>query len=149
MSTAVRRATLDDIPWIVGELRKFSKFYDTHHSLFPGDEQTAEKLAIILTNHVAFMAENDGNRAGFIMGVLIQHTFNSKIRVLSETFWWVADKYRGTRAGLILLDEFVKTGRGLVDMITFALETKSPVKPKCLEKRGFHLHEQNYLLEVT
>lgn len=149
MSTLVRRANLEDVPWIVDELEKFAKFYETHHSLFPGEKHAAEQLSMIITNHVAFVSEYNGNRAGFIIGVLFNHTFNPKIRILSESFWWVADKYRGTRVGLVLLDEFVKTGRGLADMITFALETKSPVKDRCLEKRGFHLHERNYLLEVT
>lgn len=49
----------------------------------------------------------------------------------------------------MLLNEFVAFGHANADWIALSLiEGASPVKQSSLVKRGFHLHESSYLLEV-
>lgn len=145
----VRRAYHDDVPWLLDELREFSEFFGSKHPLFPDDREHAKKVVHdLIREHVFFVAERGWVRAGFIAGLMHRHFFNPKWWVLTEVLWWVSPEFRGSRAGLLLLDEFVEYGRDHAHMIVMALEAKSPIHPKTLERRGFHLHESSYLLEV-
>jgi len=146
----VRHGEISDIAWLQEQLKLFSEFYDTKTELY--DEGYSEiGIRTIIKDHVLLIAENkDGERLGFIAGFLTPHSFNPKIIVLSEVFWWVAEKYRGTsRAGLLLLKSFIEIGRERADWITMSLAAKSPVNDRILEKYGFELHERNFLLEMN
>lgn len=150
----IRPAQAEDIPWLVGQLKVFSAFFGTKRPLFPDDEFAAKGLAMMMTNHLVLVAEMfhdelSAGPVGFIAGYVTPHPFNPTIRTLTETFWWVAEEYRWSRAGLKLLNAFVDWGRDNADWIMFALEEKSPVKEEVLLKRGFRLQERNYLCEVS
>lgn len=146
----IRQALPSDIDWLISQLRAFSHFFGTKKPLFGDEEQARESMLAVVQNHVVYVAENaDKTLMGFIAGCLIPHPYNPKITVLSEAFWWVDELYRGTRAGLKLLNAFVAFGKAHADWITFTLEAKSPVNESCLLKRGFRLQERNYLMEVT
>lgn len=148
MSILTRKATTDDIPWLMVELEKFAKFFGTHLSLF--DPVTAPGiLTNIIENHVFIMAQKqDGERLGFIAGLLSPHFFNPEIMQLTEAFWWVPEEFRGTGAGHVLFTEFVKVGVVEADWINFTLEHHSPVKDEFLLKRGFKPQERSFILEV-
>lgn len=149
MSIKIRLATVDDIPWLISELRKFAEFFGTNLSLL--DEETAPGgLAFFITQHYFTIAEKeDVGPIGFISGVLLPHPFNPKIMQLTETFWWVAEEHRQSRAGLMLFEEFVEFGKVNADWITFTLETASPVKDEFMMKRGFRNNERSFLYEVN
>ncbi len=151
MSVTVRAACLDDIPWMTAELREFSKFYGTKSPLMGADEEYVRAgLYTMVTHHVVQVAHHEsGELMGFIAGTLTPHVFNPDLSILCENFWWVATKYRKSRAGLLLLEAFIAAGKNYADMTTFSLvEGRSPVNEKSLMKRGFHLHERNYLMET-
>ena len=167
----VRRATMADIPWLVGELREFSAFFGTKRSLFPGDEACAFKLLAWLTDvpdceplhHPFFVAEKAGRevvlggdvhdfaeRVGFIAGLLSPHFLNGDVVTLTEVLWWVPPPHRQSRVGGLLFREFEAFGCAYADQIVFSLvEARTPVKRRTLERRGYHAHETSYLLEVA
>lgn len=152
---SVRRAVAADAPWLLTQLRAFSDFFGTTKPLFP-DDATADALLTALLAHPFYVAEKaslfhgvDPKPIGFICGTLAPHPFNPAITVLSEVFWWVDEANRLGRAGHLLLEAFLRVGREHADWIVFSLEAKSPVNPETLTKRGFHLHESSYLLEVA
>jgi RimJ/RimL family protein N-acetyltransferase len=150
LKITVRGATPEDIDWLLSQLREFSNFFGTRRSLFGDDDYSQSAMLNMIQNHIVFIAEReDVGPIGFISGYIIPHPYNPEIRLLSETFWWVDEEYRGTRAGLMLLNQFTDWGKKNADWITFALEEKSPVKETCLTKRGFRLHERSFLLEVS
>lgn len=134
---------------MVGELREFSAFFGSKKPLFESADVARAGLICMMAHHLVLVAERDGALVGFIAGMVTPHPYNAKIRVLSETFWWVTPAARGTRAGAVLLVAFVTWGKANVDWITLALETSSPINEDALTKRGFRLFERNYLLEVT
>jgi hypothetical protein len=148
MNVRTRRATLDDIPWMLGELRNFSDFYQTKRRLFADQEHVTTILTNLITNHFVCIAEKESSPMGFIVGMVSGHVFNPTIRTLTELAWWVEEKSRMSRAGLMLLNEFISFGKENADWINFSLEAHSPVKGDCLEKRGFSLKERNFILEV-
>ena len=145
----VRPAYASDVHWMLPQLQKFSQFYGTKIQLF-GDEAHARCfIENQIEQHLVLIADRDGTGPiGFISGIVTLHPYNPSIRLLSESFWWVDEEFRGTRAGLLLLEEFVAWGKVNCDWITFALEEHSPVRDKSLLKRGFHLQERSFLMEV-
>jgi len=149
MSIEIRPANDTDADWILGQLRSFSHMYGTKLSLF-GDDETYSRslLKNIIDNHIFLVAEKSGNLIGLVCGLLMPHHFNPKIKVLSEQFWWVAEHAREGRAGYLLLKEFIRIGREIVDWITFSLLEKSPVKRETLERLGFIYREQSFVMEV-
>ncbi len=148
MHITTRAATHQDLDWIVGELKAFSVFYGTKISIF-GDEGHARKfITEMIDKHVVFVAEQESTLIGFIAGLCTSHPYNPDIQMLSETFWWVPEEHRGSRAGAKLLSDFIAHGREHADWITFALEHHSPVKDETLERLGFKLQEKSFLMEV-
>jgi len=145
----ITQATLDDVPEILEELKAFSKFFGTKHELF-GDYDYAEKvIQSFIKDHVFLIASKaSGELIGLISGIIMPHQYNPKIMTLVESFWWVKEKYRGSKAGLKLLEEFITFGKENADWVVMTLEHDSPISDKCLLKRGFKPKEQSYLLEV-
>lgn len=148
MSVKIREAQSDDIPWLIQELGKFSNFYQTKRPLLEDEQYASSVLTELMTKHFFRIAEKNDERLGFIGGMVLGHAFNPKIKTLTELCWWVEERFRGTRAGLMLINELVRWGKENCDWITVSLEANSPVNPDCLEKRGFNLRERNYLMEV-
>lgn len=159
----VRPAEKSDVPWLLEQLREFSRFYGTQRPLVPSDPDMATRLVETMTGACPFFiaekhSQSDGEAdynfhfvesVGFIAGQLGVHPYNPEIRVLTEMFWWVVPEYRGTRAGAILFNVFTAYGKQHADWVIMTLEKDSPVDPKSLEKRGYRLQESSYLLEVA
>ena len=156
MAISVRRAEVSDIDWLIGQLRDFDRFANFKKPLMGNDAYCRVALKEMLEQHVVFIAETpvgdracDIERIGLIAGWITPHPFNPELRVLTETFWWVIEKYRGTRAGLLLLNAFQKAGAWhQADWILFTLEHHSPVSDKHLLRRGYVEKERSYLLEA-
>jgi hypothetical protein len=150
MGITTRRAVVGDLDWLLSELEAFSRFFGSKHDLFEDSDYTRQAMIGMIENHLVVIAETEeAVPVGFIAGVIIQHFFNPRLKVLSETFWWVTESHRHSRAGLLLLREFVAWGESNCDWITFALETQSPVRDEALLKRGFKQIERNFLKEVS
>jgi len=146
----IRAAVPADIDWLVAELRIFSSFHQSKLSAFPADEEHARKTLLdMLTNHLFLLAVQGEERVGFLAAYRFPHLFNPAIRVLSESFWWVAEKFRGNRAGLMLLEAFVEHGKQAADWLFVTLESNSPINPDALTRRGFRLHERYFLMETA
>lgn len=149
MEIFTRRAEDYDIDWLIGQLRQFSDFFDSKHKLFPDPDSARVGLKSFIDNHYILIADTEAyGPAGFIAGMLFNHPFNPSIKVLNESFWWVDPEFRGTKAGSILLYEFIQFGKANVNWVWMTLETNSPIKDEVLTKRGFILKERNYLMEI-
>lgn len=137
------------MPWLLDQLQTFAECFTSAYPLFPSDMDEARAvLDNLITNHVFLVAEQDGELMGFIAGVLWPHSYNKDILVLNESFWWVSAEHRGTRAGALLLTEFMEWGKREANWVVMTLEDNSPVREESLLKRGFRLKERNYLYEV-
>jgi hypothetical protein len=147
-SVSIRPARPADIPWLIVQLREFSKFNDVKYEVFGDEGYAAQKLVEMMERHYFSVAERGNELLGFLAGYYVPHPFNPQIITLVEMFWWVASEHRCSRAGLMLLDDYVAWGKRHANWITFALQSNSPVNPKTLLKRGFIEQERSYLLEV-
>lgn len=144
----IRKANSEDIDWLLSELKIFSKVYTTKLSPFGDEAYVRPGILHLIENHLFLIAELASQPVGLIAGYVSPHFFNPKIRTLSEIFWWVSVEHRNSRAGFMLLREFMEWGKKNVDWITVALEKKSPVSADALLKRGFELQEHSFLMEV-
>jgi hypothetical protein len=114
--------------------------------IFPGREYGLCVLVEMMRDHLLLVAiHDDGQRAGLIGGAVSRHFFNPAVTFLTETFWWVAEAYRQSRAGLMLLRAFVEWGESHVHRTVCAIEAESPVRESVLTQRGFKLIERNYV----
>lgn len=145
----VRRATFDDVNWIIPELKKFSNFFESKHQLFSDDEFVGDYIEDKIENHVVLVAEINNEPAGFMSAFKMPHPYNPSIRLLSESAWWVIEEYRGTRAGHMLFKEMVDIGKRECDWILMTIEDKSPVSDGYFLKQGFRFKEKSFLMEVT
>ena len=148
MGIEVRWAKDSDLPWVVEELRNFSEFHDSKYDLFLNEENTEAVMKITMKDHVLMVAEKDNTLMGFISGYFVPHPFNPELQTLCEQFWWVPEIHRKTRAGLLLLNNFIKFGKEAAQWVIMTIEEKSPVNENSLIKKGFRLHERSYLMEV-
>jgi len=147
----VRGAEQQDLDWLIGQLKEFSRFFGSHHVLFPHDDEAYARngLSGMMEKHLVLVAEReDKTPIGFVAGIVTPHLFNPKLRVLCETFWWVIPEARMSLAASKLLDAFTKWGQEHADWIIFSLEERTPVRDRGLLRRGFRLQERSYLMEV-
>jgi hypothetical protein len=136
--------------WLLEELKKFDQFAGTRYSMFPESEEDARgRLLNLIREHVFLVAERASERVGFVAGFIFQHHFNKDLLCLQECFWWVMPKYRGSSAGIRLLDAFKLAGESLeVDWIYFSMLPNTPASDRALLRRGFKLQDRLFLLEV-
>jgi len=145
----VRRAFPGDADWIIPELVKFARFADTKRSLIPSDPSVRDSIVdALIRRHVFFVSEKDGVPTGFICGLVAPNVLNPEIAVCYETFWWVLEKWRGSRAGVVLLDAFTQWCRENVDWVWFSLQHNTPGGERALMRRGYAYQETKFLLEV-
>lgn len=168
MAITVRPATENDVTWIIHQLRDFSQFYGTNKQLFTSAEQIRAPFTNLIEKHIVLIAEDVQDvgadvlsaqaetvspgralmRLGFMAGTLAPHPFNPDIRVLTEIFWWTSNDKRNSRAGAKLLNTFIEIGKKTADWVALGISGPSRVNEKHLLKRGFHLQERIYLMEV-
>lgn len=149
MSILIRKATVQDIDWLTFQLGKFSEFFESKYKLFGDIDYIKAALVPLINNHPFFIAENEIElRVGFISGNVFDHPFNPNIKTLLETFWWVDEAHRNSRAGAMLLNEFINYGKQNCNWIVMTLEHNSPIKEESLLKRGFRNQEHTYLMEI-
>lgn len=144
--------------WLMGQLREFDAFAGHKRSLIEDEDYARRALKVLVDDHFCAIAEDaqlaenelyaDRARMGFIAGYRTPHPFNPRIRVLTESFWWVTAEHRGSGAGRVLLNEFDEYARRYCDWAIMTLEHHSPVNPRHLTKRGYLPREQSFLLEV-
>lgn len=148
MTYKIRRAQATDVAWLKCELRKFSTFIETKYELYGSEEYTEDGLKLLIEKHFLTIATQEENPVGFIAGYFNPHLFNPSILVLCELFWWVTPEHRNSRVGAMLMNEFIDFGKKNAQWISFSFNRFTEVNEHALTKRGFHLHEKTYLLEV-
>jgi N-acetylglutamate synthase-like GNAT family acetyltransferase len=148
--SGIRTATVDDIPWIIEELKDFSKFIECGASKFPSEEYAVTTLKGIIENHVFLIACENNLRVGFIGGITHKNLMNPDATILAEMMWWVTPGKRHTGVGQALLQSFINVGRVLtgVSYVTVSLENNSPIRDNILTGLGLRPAERTFVMEV-
>lgn len=142
-------ATGADIPWIASELQEFFLSLNSKHSFFPPTQDLLyQELQGYIDNHVLLVAWGNGERTGVIGGLVESHPWNPSVVLLSERFWWVPLERRGSRAGYLLLREFMKMGDAIANIVVMGLEHNSQVSDRMMERFSLKKREILYVKEV-
>jgi N-acetylglutamate synthase-like GNAT family acetyltransferase len=140
----IRKATLDDVSWIV----KYA-VYDMcnllgNPELYNPRYLTDTFVPFVIQNGVAIV---DEKRQGIIGGMVIPHLYNPEKKVLSEMMWWVDENVRGSSLGYRLLKAFEEEAKkAQVDYIQMSLMESSTIKS--LEKQGYRRKEFALIKEI-
>lgn len=145
---SIRDANLNDLDKLLSELKSFASFYGTKLSLFGDVGYSKSALSAMIQDHLFLVCEKEDDIVGFISGLRSPHIYNPEIKVITESFWWVNEEYRGSRAGLKLLDSFIERAKQEADWVICTLEDNSPVRDDVFIRRGFRPVERSFLLEV-
>jgi len=149
LSIIIRKATLDDSPVILKQLKDSSDFYDSKHPLYGNDEVHSHNIVTgLIKEHVFFVAEKEGEVIGLIAGMLVPHIYNQNLMTLTQMFWWVKPEYRHGKTGLRLLNAYTEAGEEKADWIICTTHKHTPIKDRSFLKRGFHLNEKSFLKEM-
>jgi hypothetical protein len=141
----IRRATPDDIGWLIDQVKEFLEFAE-YDSLYD-PEYLPHLVAECVTNHFVLVAEDKGERLGMLAGMLQPHPYNPKKKMLAELCWWVPRNHRHSRAGLALLTTYMEWGKKNADIVTMCSMVNSPINSQALVKRGFKAKEQTFVWE--
>lgn len=74
--TLIRPAVVLDVEWIFKCCEDFAAFYQSKLSLAGNPEYGKQFLENMILNHFVMIGEVNGERAGFIAGLVSPHHFN-------------------------------------------------------------------------
>jgi len=92
----------------------------------------------------AFVCKDNGVPIGALGALIIPNIYNPEVYTLAEMFWYVPDKYRNSRAGLLLLNALLDEAELLGVDCSLSTLPSSNVKESFLKKKGFNLEEFSY-----
>lgn len=95
----------------------------------------------MIADGTALIVKYRGMPVGALGALLVPNTFNPEIITIAEVIWYVLPEYRQTRAGAMLLKEYVKISESLADECTLSTLPSSDVGNNSLGKKGFTLEE--------
>lgn len=146
-SIGIRDARPSDLPWLVGELRRFDHEAGLDRSLFPDMARAVTTLTTLMHSGPFYVADDQGTPVGFIAGVLSPHYFNPDLMTCCELLWWVVPERRGSTAGAKLLDAFLSFGRANADWVICTV--RDTTQRSAMRKRGLVGYERSFIHEVV
>lgn len=102
----------------------------------------------MIVDDTAIIAFKNDEPIGCIGALLVPNTYNPDLATLVELIWYVLPEHRKSRAGFLLLEQYIKLAKELADEATLSLLTSSEVNLETLSKRGFHQEELAFRMKV-
>lgn len=102
----------------------------------------------MIVDDTAIICRKDGQPVGCIGALLVPNTYNPEIATLAELIWYVLPDHRNSRAGFLLLQEYIKLAEKIADEATLSLLASSEVNFDSLSKRGFMQEEYAFRMKV-
>lgn len=139
----VRKATLQDIDWIVDVgIKDMATLYDDL-SVYDSHYLKTKFIPYLIDNGIVLVIEN----YAAIIGMLTPHPYNPSILVAYECMWWVREDKRQGSAGIKLLYSFEEEAKIKgASKVSLSLMPSSTVVS--LSKRGYVEKESSYNKEL-
>ena len=144
----IRKSILDDVPHGVELFREFHKEIEENFGEFH-QPTIIRKMVYYITEEICFTLLKDGQRIGFIAGIITTMTFDDRCPVWVEVAWFVKKEHR--RYGVQLLNKSEEWCRAngikkmLIGHTSMADEDKMAV---FYNKKGFKLYEKHFLKDL-
>lgn len=101
-------------------------------------------ILVVARDHYLGLCERDGVPVGFLGATLCRSIFDPNVRILRQDLLYAVPK---TRASYYLLRDFIDFGKGTANHIITTIGDKTNIKPRSLERLGFHKLEELYRME--
>lgn len=111
MPITVRPATVEDAPRLVELGRAFFAFSPYAALADYATERAAASVASVIQIGCGFVAADEDELVGAILGLLAPLWFDPSARVATEMAWWVAPEHRKGTAGIRLHTAFGQWAR--------------------------------------
>jgi len=95
-----------------------------------------------LENYHCFTCRKNGKLVGFILAMKGPSAFSNQTNILISDVLYAVP---GTRAAHHLIHSFLDIGKGCADHVIIALNVKSNIKPKTLERLGLKETEKLFI----
>ncbi len=146
----IRLATIEDAAVLTAMGREFLE-YSEYRNLSVTDDEITTSIAGIIGNGMSFVAEQDDQIVGFILGIIGPMWFVQRVRVAVELAWWVDPSYRNTTAGVRLLKAFenhaTNMGVQYIAMSDLVVKGDTPVA-RLLGRMGYSVTERMHTKEI-
>tara|TARA_R110000803_G_scaffold166755_1_gene230010 strand:- start:3685 stop:4128 length:444 start_codon:yes stop_codon:yes gene_type:complete len=144
-----RLVTEKDIPAVVDMAREF--YACTVYEIPFDDESVALNIQLSMEYDLCFIAESDGEPAGFILGVVSPFLVNRDHFVCAELAWWVLEPFRNSSAAIKLLKSLENGAKeaGCSSLSMMSLENMGPDEvDKIYKKLGYTSAERTHVRKL-
>lgn len=145
---SIRRATLDDASFIARQLQAFDKEAPFDNSFYPGTDTVLAMVPEYISKHYFMISYRGDIRTGILGACYMPHPLVPSLRLLKEDFWYVDPKYRGTRAGYLLLRDFTRNVRETANIGLISIKVNSGVSHRTMQRVGWKLEGYSFIMEV-
>lgn len=145
----IRRATREDIPFLLTEGIKFIQYHPANFSKEVDSNYLIEIGLNLIDNHVVFIAEENNKSLGMIAGMVVPNLYNPKFTILQEFFWWIKEEYRNTKAAFKLFSAFEKEAIKLkVNSIVMVSTAYTPQLERIYKHKNYRPIEYAFMKEI-
>lgn len=144
----IREARIEDILEMVELGREFFNFTELGRITEYDPESSAKTLKALIENEMAtiLLIEINGKVVGVAGAVLAPFYFNLNHLTGQEFFWFISEKYRGSKEALKLfnaLEEWAQ-GKGAKSFFMIALRCNYTSIKKLYERKGYFEQETQF-----
>lgn len=147
----IREAVIEDIPVMVKLGKEFFDFTELGRITEYDADSAAKTFKALIENEMAtiLLIEIDGKVVGGAGAVLSPFYFNLNHITGQEFFWFVSEKYRGTKESLKLFNalEGWAKDQGANSFFMIALKCNDGIK-KLYEHKGYYEQETHFARRV-
>lgn len=147
--TQIRKATLGDLPAIVGMSERF--YATTSYAGFADfcPESVSNLASMLIETGVFLVAESDGEVVGMVGLAVAPFMFNNAHKAAYEVVWWVNPEARGGGIAVSLLRAIEPACREIgCDVIQMVHLANSPPQASALYERCGYRHTESSYTKV-
>lgn len=145
----IRKATLEDLDFIVEEGIKFLEYHPMNLQIDLDIDNLYTLGELLIKEHILLIAEEGTTRLGMISGLVTPHIYNPSCLVVQELFWWVLPEHRTTTAALKLLKAFEQEAKKQgADVIAMVSTVYTPTLDKVYKRYNYRPVESSYFKEI-
>jgi len=144
-----RLVTDKDIPTVVEMAREF--YTSTIYDIPFDDVSVYHNIQLSMEYDLCFIAEKNGEPAGFILGVVSPFLVNRDHFVCAELAWWVLEPFRNTSAAIKLLKSLEKGAKeaGCTTLSMMSLQNMDADKVDLIyTKLGYEMAERTHVRKL-
>ena len=148
----IAQPTEDDIEWIVSQRDNYANESSPFVDVRPDEEEARTLITKLRDNGIVLVARHQGKPVGFISGLKGVYPHDTTKTQVCGWHWWVDPVARSTGAAWDLMHTFLDVVRNVYGpgtLVTVGLQKGTRVNPRSLQRFGFALQEQVFMMRMA